>query len=75
MAVEGISSEHQRSSGKDLHQYCCIEFLKSRCSSKITEQTSSFTDDKFYCIVDGFGYPILENILYCPHCGTKLVGY
>jgi hypothetical protein len=52
-----------------------VEFFRSKSNSKITEQTSSFTDDKYYCVVDGFGYPVLENILYCPYCGCNLVGH
>ena len=66
MVVEGVTAEEGRQSGYDPHYFCCREFLRSRCNSKITEQTSSFTDDKYYCVVDGFGYSILENILYCP---------
>jgi len=75
MVVEGVTSEEQRVIGEDHQYYCCIEFFRSKCNSKITEQTSSFTDDKYYCVIDGFGYPVLENILYCPYCGSNLVGH
>lgn len=75
MAVEGIASEDKRGTGQDPQNYCCIDFLRSRYNRKITEQTSSFTDDKYYCVIDGFGYPVLENILYCPYCGSTLVGH
>ncbi|MDQ2684712.1 MAG: hypothetical protein M3Y25_02575 [Thermoproteota archaeon] len=73
MVVEGVTAKKERESGED-HYYCCNDFLRSRCNRKVSEQTSSFTDDKYYCIVDGFGHSILENILYCPYCGSKLVG-
>jgi len=73
MVIEGITTKKDDGIGEE--QYCCCkEFLRSVHNCKITEQGSSFTDDKYYCIVDGFGYPILENILYCPHCGSNLVG-
>lgn len=75
MDIEGVTAaEEGQQSGDDQQYFCCREFFTSRCNSKITEQTSSFTDDKFYCVVDGFGYPILENILYCPYCGSNIVG-
>ena len=75
MVIEGVTAAEEGQQSSDDQQYfCCRKFFTSRCNSKITEQTSSFTDDKFYCIVDGFGYPILENILYCPYCGSMLVG-
>jgi hypothetical protein len=76
MVVESVTtSEGEKQTGDDQHSFCCREFLRSRCNSKITEQTSSFTDDKYYCVIDGFGYPILENILYCPYCGSNIVGH
>ena len=75
MVVEDVTAEEGRQNGDDQHYFCCSEFFTSRYRSKITEQTSSFTDDKYYCVVDGFGYPILENILYCPYCGSNLVGH
>ena len=75
MVVESATSDKQNESDKDQQYYCCPEFMISRCKSKITEQTSSFTDDNYYCVIDGFGYSILENILYCPYCGSNLVGH
>lgn len=76
MVVEGVTAAEEGSqSGNDEQSFCCREFFTSRCNSKITEQTSSFTDDKYYCVVDGFGYPILDNVLYCPYCGSNLVGH
>jgi hypothetical protein len=77
MVVEDVTAaEDVRQNGDDgQHNFCCSKFFTSRCRSKITEQTSSFTDDKYYCVVDGFGYPTLENILYCPYCGSNLVGH
>ncbi len=73
MVIEGITTKKE--DGIDKRQYCCCnEFLRSILNSKITGQDSFFTDDKYYCVVDGFGYPILENILYCPYCGSNLVG-
>jgi hypothetical protein len=77
MVVEGVTAtagEGRPSGSGDQHYFCCKEFFTSRCNRKITEQASSFTDDKYYCVVDGFGYPILENILYCPYCGSNIIG-
>ena len=75
MVVKGVIIDNDKASGDvGQHYYCCKEFLRSRRSSKITEHTSSFTDDKYYCVIDGFGFCILENVLYCPYCGSKLVG-
>ncbi len=74
MVMEGVTTKKEIESGED-QQCCCIEFLRARRNSKITEEGSSFTDDKYYCVIDGFGYCILENILYCPYCGNKLVGF
>ena len=75
MVIEGVTADEEgQQSGDDQQYFCCREFFTSRRNSKITEQASSFTDDKFYCIVDGFGYPILGNILYCPYCGSNIVG-
>ena len=75
MVIEGVTAaEEERQSDNDKDYFCCREFFTSRCNSKITEKTSSFTDDKYYCVIDGFGYSILENILYCPYCGSMLVG-
>lgn len=73
MVVEGVTADKDNENG-EAQQYCCKEFLMSRYNSKITEHVSSFTDDKYYCVVDGFGYSVLENILYCPYCGNRLVG-
>jgi hypothetical protein len=75
MVVESATSDKPNETDKDQHYYCCAEFMISRNKGKITEQTSSFTDDKYHCVIDGFGYSILENILYCPYCGSNLVGY
>ena len=75
MAAEGVNTPEQlKEISKDQHYCCCREFSKSRCNGKISEQASPFTDDKYYCVVDGFGYPVLENIVYCPYCGNNLVG-
>jgi hypothetical protein len=73
MVVEGVTAKEGLEGAEDPNYFCCIEYLKSRRNSKITEHVSSFTDDRYYCVIDGFGYPILENILYCPYCGSKLV--
>lgn len=73
MVVGDLSIKNREEMGEELHP-CCKEFLESKCSRKMTEQTSSFTDDKYYCVIDGFGYPVLENIVYCPYCGSNLVG-
>ncbi len=76
MVVEGVTTDKKEESHDDgVKQYCCKAFSKSKYNSKITEHTSSFTDDKYYCVVDGFGFSVLENILYCPYCGSNLVGH
>jgi uncharacterized protein YbaR (Trm112 family) len=72
LVVEGITAKKDDGIREE-QQCCCKKFLRSMYTHKITEQDSSFTDDKYYCVVDGFGYPILENILYCPYCGNNLV--
>jgi hypothetical protein len=73
VVIEGITTNKDNRITEEQY-YCCKEFLRSMCNRKITEQCSSFTDDKYYCVVDGFGYPILESILYCPYCGSNLIG-
>jgi len=75
MAVNGVTFDIDKASGDEGPHYCCKEFLKFRRNRSITEHTSSFTADKYYCVIDGFGFSILENILYCPYCGSKLVGW
>ncbi|MDQ4073435.1 MAG: hypothetical protein M3162_03925 [Thermoproteota archaeon] len=55
-------------------RYCCNGLCQSIRSNRISEHISSFTSDRYYCVVDGYGFPVLENILYCPHCGSRLVG-
>lgn len=76
MIVEGVtnSDKKEENRGDIATQYCCNAFSRSKCNSKITEHTSSFTDDKYFCVVDGFGFSVLENIFYCPYCGSRLVG-
>ena len=74
MVVEGVTADKDKENG-GVQQYCCKEFLMYRYNNKITEHMSSFTDDKYYCVVDGFGFSVLENILYCPYCGNRLVGF
>ena len=71
--MEGITTKKDDGIRRE-QSCCCKKFLRSMHNRKITEQASSFTDDKYYCVIDGFGYPILENILYCPYCGNNLVG-
>lgn len=73
LVIGGITTEKDNGIGEEKY-CCCKEFLGSLHSLKISEQDSSFTDDKYYCVIDGFGYSILENILYCPYCGSNLVG-
>jgi hypothetical protein len=75
MDVEGVTTDKKDENWDDrVQEYCCKPFSRCKYNSKITEHNTSFSDDKYYCIVDGFGYSILENILYCPYCGSKLVG-
>ena len=71
----GESGEKEQQQQQQYNHYCCKAFLQSLSSRKIIEQASSFTADKYYCVVDGFGYSILKNILYCPYCGNNLVGH
>lgn len=75
MDVEGVTTDKKEENHPDgIKQYCCKAFSRSKHNSKIIEDTSSFTDDKYYCVIDGFGFSVLENILYCPYCGSRLVG-
>jgi hypothetical protein len=69
MAKVDVTEETQQAG-----PYCCTQLWQSISSNRIKEHRSSFTSDRYYCVVDGFGFPILENILYCPHCGSRLVG-
>ena len=73
MGIEGVTTRKNEKNCEE--QYCCCkDFMNSKSGRRITEQSSSYTDDKYCCVVDGFGYPVLDNILYCPYCGSKLVG-
>lgn len=60
VVVEGITTNRDDRNNEDLHCYC-KEFVRSIRNRKITEQGSLSTDDKYYCVVDGFDYPILET--------------
>jgi hypothetical protein len=75
MVRNGVTFDNDNASDYGGQHYCCKEFLRFRRNRSITEHTSSYTADKYYCVIDGFGFSILANILYCPFCGSKLVGW
>ncbi|VFJ12643.1 protein of unknown function [Candidatus Nitrosocosmicus franklandus] len=74
MVSDSVATDNNDKSKKVSEQYCCKEFLKSSRRGKIYKHNSSFTEDKYYCVLDGFGFSVLENILFCPYCGSRLIG-
>ena len=46
MVVEAVTTKNKEKINEEQH-YCCKDFIKSKESRRITEQVSSFTDDKY----------------------------